>query len=87
MDQPAPEIDAIFLAALDKTSPEERTGYLDVACGQDAELRKRVERLLNAYPKGGRELSGISPGGAPADHGYIADPGTARYGHRPLQAP
>ncbi len=51
MDQPAPGIDVIFLAALERISPEERAAYLDDACGQDVELRKRVERLLNAHPK------------------------------------
>src|SRR6185295_9422410 len=34
-----------------KTAPEERAAYLDAACGNDAELRRRVERLLAAHPK------------------------------------
>jgi serine/threonine protein kinase len=46
-------VESIFFAALEKTSAEERAGYLDQACGQDAELRQRVERLLAAHPKVG----------------------------------
>ena len=51
MDKAAPSIDSIFFAALEKTSPEERASYLDEVCGEDVELRRRVERLLKAHPK------------------------------------
>jgi eukaryotic-like serine/threonine-protein kinase len=44
------KIEAIFFAALEKTAAE-RAGYLDCACGDDSELRRRVERLLAAYPQ------------------------------------
>ena len=43
-------VEAIFFAALDKGSPEECAAYLDQACGTDPELRRHVERLLNAQP-------------------------------------
>jgi serine/threonine protein kinase/tetratricopeptide (TPR) repeat protein len=46
-------VEAIFFAALEKPSPEERAAYLDGACGGDAELRRCVERMLNAQPKVG----------------------------------
>src|SRR5258705_13395351 len=36
----------IFLAAIEKQTPEERGAYLDAACGKDASLRQRVEELL-----------------------------------------
>ncbi len=36
----------IFLAAIEKATPEERIAYLDGACGKDALLRRRVENLL-----------------------------------------
>ena len=36
----------IFLAAIEKATPEERIAYLDGACGKDALLRRRVEDLL-----------------------------------------
>jgi serine/threonine protein kinase len=43
-------VEAIFFAALKKATPEERGAYLDDACGTDAELRRCVERMLNAQP-------------------------------------
>ncbi len=49
-------VESIFLAALDKGSAEDRAAYLDLACGKDAELRQRVERLLSAHPKVGAFL-------------------------------
>lgn len=51
MSEPEPNIDEIFLAALEKETPEERAEYLDQVCGDNAELRQRVERLLEAHPK------------------------------------
>ena len=41
--------DSIFLNAIKKRSPDELDAYLVSACGQDAELRERVERLLAAH--------------------------------------
>jgi WD40 repeat protein/serine/threonine protein kinase len=46
-------VEALFLAALEKQSPEERAAYLDQACAGNAELRGCVERLLAAQPKVG----------------------------------
>jgi serine/threonine protein kinase/tetratricopeptide (TPR) repeat protein len=46
-------VEAIFFAALEKSTAEERGAYLDEACGGDAELRRRVERLLAAHPEVG----------------------------------
>src|SRR5439155_23589823 len=36
----------IFLAAIEKGTPQERAAYLDGACGKDLLLRQRVEHLL-----------------------------------------
>src|SRR5216117_603790 len=36
----------IFLAAIEKPTPQERAAYLDGACGKDLLLRQRVEELL-----------------------------------------
>src|SRR5580765_7754752 len=47
--------EAIYFAALAR-SPEQRAAYLDEACAGDAELRRRVERMLEAEPKLGSFL-------------------------------
>jgi eukaryotic-like serine/threonine-protein kinase len=39
---------SLFLAAADLSVPAERAAYLDRECGDDAELRGRVEALLRA---------------------------------------
>ena len=39
---------AIFLEAVEKHSPEEWPEFLDQACGDDRELRRQVEGLLQA---------------------------------------
>jgi hypothetical protein len=39
---------SLFLGALDKTTGPERAAYLDQACGENTELRARVEALLKA---------------------------------------
>ena len=39
----------IFIAALEKDQPAERSAYLDEACAGDDALRKRVEALLRAH--------------------------------------
>ena len=44
-------VESIFFAALSKNTAEERADYLNDACGGDAELRRRLERLLGAHPQ------------------------------------
>jgi serine/threonine protein kinase len=46
-------VESIFHAALQKGSGEERAAYLSEACAGNEELRRRVERLLEAHPKVG----------------------------------
>jgi serine/threonine protein kinase len=55
-------IAAIFTGALAQATPEERGAYLDEACGGDAELRRRVEALLQAHADAGSflEKPGVS---------------------------
>src|SRR4051812_12277744 len=55
-------VESIFFAALEKNTPEEGAAYLDEACGPDANLRQRVERLLSAHPKVGTFLRSPVPG-------------------------
>jgi serine/threonine protein kinase/tetratricopeptide (TPR) repeat protein len=47
---------AVFLAALDKATPVERAAFLDEACADDADLRRRVEALLQAHDQPDRLL-------------------------------
>ncbi|MCI0358499.1 MAG: protein kinase [Planctomycetaceae bacterium] len=47
---------SIFMAALEKSSLDERSAFLDAACGGDAALRQRVEALLNSHVDGGSFL-------------------------------
>jgi serine/threonine protein kinase/WD40 repeat protein len=49
-------VEAIFFAALEKGAPAERVAYLDAACGNDDNLRQRVDRLLAAHPQVGSFL-------------------------------
>jgi WD40 repeat protein/tRNA A-37 threonylcarbamoyl transferase component Bud32 len=56
--------EAIFFAALDKTAPEARAVYLNEACAGDADLRRRVERLLAAHPQVGGFLEQPAAGAA-----------------------
>ena len=51
LDQNKLNIDEIFFAALEKSPAEERSAYLDLACGNDIALRQRVDRLLSAQPE------------------------------------
>jgi serine/threonine protein kinase/WD40 repeat protein/tetratricopeptide (TPR) repeat protein len=44
-------VEALFFAALEKPSGQERATFLDEACGNDADLRRHVERLLAAHPQ------------------------------------
>jgi eukaryotic-like serine/threonine-protein kinase len=44
---------SIFLEALDRAEPAERAAYLDQACASDAELRRRVDSLLEAHHEPG----------------------------------
>ena len=39
----------VFIAALGYETPERRAAYLDEACGNDTDLRGRVEALLRAH--------------------------------------
>jgi serine/threonine protein kinase/WD40 repeat protein len=44
-------VEAVFFAALEKNTPEDRGKYLDQACSGDPNLRRTVEKLLNAHPR------------------------------------
>src|SRR5258707_12432510 len=54
-------VESIFIAALEKGTPEDRAAYINKACGTDQQLRACVERLLNAQPKVGSFLQAPVP--------------------------
>ena len=47
---------------MERESPEARAAYLDEVCGSDLDLRRRVERLLDAQPKVGSFLDSPAAG-------------------------
>jgi WD40 repeat protein len=49
-------LEDIFLAAVDKHSPEDRAAFLASVCGEDDQLRARVEGLIEAHEKAGSIL-------------------------------
>lgn len=49
------KVEAIFIEAL-KLNPAERPAFLDGACGNEAELRGRLEELLRAEAQAGAFL-------------------------------
>jgi serine/threonine protein kinase len=49
MNIEAPKAKSIFLAAIELRRREEWPGYIAEACGEDHELRRRVEGLLEAH--------------------------------------
>ena len=84
---------SIFLAAVEKATPEERAAFLREACGGDEELRRRADELLRAHDEPGG-LPGIPDHGAPpgpsaapaAPHpvgtvGYVLQFGQHKAGH------
>ena len=68
-------LEDIYLAAAEKATAGERAAYLDGACAGDAELRRRVERLLAAHPQAGafvEELTAPATGQFPPQPSAIA---------------
>lgn len=43
------DIQLLFLEALEKETPAERSAYLDAVCGGDVQMREEFESLLRAY--------------------------------------
>lgn len=77
----------IFLQALERESGSPRTAYLDEACGDDADLRQRVEQLLQSHSDAGSFLgqpvlgssltSDVTPGGETETHAPDESAGNA----------
>jgi hypothetical protein len=81
MPTPSPA-ESIFFAALGKAVPAERAAYLDEACRGDADLRRRVERLLEAHQQVGTFLEQPLAGNVP-DEPRAAGDRAAEAGGRP----
>jgi eukaryotic-like serine/threonine-protein kinase len=64
MSPQAPSFDTIFCAAIEIESPSERTALIGQLCGGDAELKKRIEKLVAAHFQAGRFLEDPAAGRA-----------------------
>ena len=63
------QVEAIFHTALAKSDADERAAYLSEACGDDADLRRQLERLLDAHFELGEFLGAAgSPDPGTVDH-------------------
>jgi WD40 repeat protein/serine/threonine protein kinase len=51
-----PSLDSIFCSAIEIASKEERTAYLARVCGDDADLRQHVDKLVAAHFRAGNFL-------------------------------
>ncbi|HEV3444878.1 MAG TPA: serine/threonine-protein kinase, partial [Gemmataceae bacterium] len=69
-------VEAIFFAALEKGSSEERAAYVDEVCAGDQELRRCIERLLSAHPEVGSFLQSASLAGTADEPPNTEGPGT-----------
>ncbi|HEV3118101.1 MAG TPA: serine/threonine-protein kinase, partial [Gemmataceae bacterium] len=73
----AKSVDTIFCAAIEIVSEDERAAYLARACGEDDELRARVDKLLNAHLRAGSFLEPlVSSQAAITDDALAERPGT-----------
>ncbi len=61
MAEPIRQLDSLFLAALDITSPEQRAAFLEESCGTNLELRREVEQLLKSNEQAGSFLEQPAP--------------------------
>ena len=68
-------VKAVFLEAVEKFTPDQWGNYLDDACGEDSDLRRNVQQLLDAHAHGASQF----------DQGAIADAST--FDQRPLEKP
>src|SRR5262245_41970574 len=66
---------SIFLAALDR-APEQWPAFLDEACGANAELQARAERLLHAHQALGSIHGAGEPTAAIDEQPVLERPGT-----------
>ena len=75
--------ESIFAEALDQPSGEARAAFLNAACGDDAILRARLERLLKSHTGAGSFL--VKPPIATAEQLSMEPPGTVIGPYKLLQ--
>ena len=68
-----PRVKALFLAALDLPDPAERPDFLGRECGDDRELRHRLDELLAAHDRPLGDLDRPLAASPPADADETAD--------------
>jgi tRNA A-37 threonylcarbamoyl transferase component Bud32 len=61
MNKNKPELDSLFLAALEIESPAECAEFLEKSCGGDQQLRAQVEQLLRSHREAGSFLEKPAP--------------------------
>ena len=66
--------ESIFAEALEQASPDEQAAFINAACGENAAMRARLERLVKSHKGAGSFLR--RPGDATVDHYALAQPGT-----------
>ena len=54
-------VDTIFCAAVEIGEPQQRAAYIAQACGDDDDLRARVEKLVDAHLRAGSFLEAPAP--------------------------
>jgi len=54
------KLDSLFAAALAIDSPAERVAFVGEACGEDAELRGQIEKLLKSHEEAGDLLDSLT---------------------------
>ena len=74
MDSDPHKVRAVFLEAVEKRAPAEWPWFLDQACGQNEQLRQRVEVLLRAHQQA-NSLFDASPPPATVDEPTGEGPG------------
>jgi serine/threonine protein kinase len=71
------DIEAIFLSALERSTPADRTAFLEAACAGDSNRLRRVRELLAAHDRGSGPLDAPAVEGLTTDQPSVADgPGT-----------
>jgi serine/threonine protein kinase len=77
MDKQQISVKAVFDRVVEIESPQKREAYLDEACAQDGDLRRKVNDLLKAHEEAGSFLESPAPGiGVTIDTDVGEGPGT-----------